>query len=106
MRHISRLKITEMVGKKLGYKINRFHIRAIVGLLVDEIIAELISGGQIKIDNFGMITLNKLKPRRIREVNSGKLKIASRTKAIRFKIDKNLNKYLVQKVFEKLLGDI
>lgn len=78
------------------------HIFSIINIFFDEIARELNSGAEINIPNFGIFKIKTLKSKRIRSVYSDKLKMVKKTKVLRFKLDKKLNKYLVKKSFEDM----
>ena len=92
----------QYVSKKVEYTVNKLHIFAIINILIDEMVKELKSGKSINIEGFGTFCINNLKPKKIRSVYSNKIKFAQKTKALRFKLSKDLEKYLVEKTIKDM----
>jgi nucleoid DNA-binding protein len=105
-KRISKYNFLKYVSKKSGYTIHKLHIFAIINILIDEMIKELKTGKPIKIEGFGTFHLNSLKPKKIRSVYSKKIKFAQKTKSLRFKLTKDLSKYLIEKSIKDMKDKI
>lgn len=57
-------------------------------------IKDLLAGNKIKIINFGSFFLKDLKPRKFLDLTTRKMRLSSGSKALRFKISKNLSKFI------------
>lgn len=95
-------KLWALVSKKINHSIHRLHIISVINILIDEMIKELKRGNKIKIPGFGTFSINELKPKKIRSVVSKKIKFAQRTKSLRFRLSRNLSKYLSTRSIEKM----
>lgn len=95
-KSVDRRFLWRSVNKTLNYKIHSAHVLAIINLLFDEIIKELLAGNEIKIGNFGILKLKNTKPRKYHNVVNSKIMESKGGKVLRFIISSKLSKFLIK----------
>lgn len=84
-------------AKKFDKTIHHAHSETIVSLLIEELAKELEEKTKLTITNLGAFELIRIKPRYGISVVTGKRKLARETQVLRFRLDKNFKKYLLDK---------
>jgi len=91
---ISKRILWRFINKKLDHKIHHYHVFSIITILFDEILNDLKSGKDIKIFNFGTLSLDKTKPRLYFDIVRKKKILSAGNKILKFllapKIRKNI----------------
>lgn len=67
-RSIDKKKLWKYVNLKLNRSIHHLHVFAVIDILFEEIQNDLKNEKEIIIDNFGILFLKKLKPRRFFDI--------------------------------------
>jgi nucleoid DNA-binding protein len=99
-------KLWLLITKRINHSVHRLHVLSIISILIEEIIAELKSGKEVKISNFGTFRISKLKPKKIISVATKEVAFAKKTKALRFRLTRRLSKYLSIKSLEKMKNSV
>jgi nucleoid DNA-binding protein len=73
-----------------------------MNIFFDELVKEILTGNEIRIINFGTFSIKNLKGKRFRDIVSKKIALSKSTKALRFKISRNLSKYLSDKYYKEM----
>jgi|ERR1700722_2592493 len=87
-------KLWTLLIKELNHFVHSSHIYSVLNILIEEMISDLVSGKNIKIINFGSFSLKELKPRRYLDLATRRFKISGPSKALRFKISRNISKFI------------
>lgn len=93
MRGRSKKDLWILISKSMN-KIHRLHVLSIINILIDEMIKDLLAGKSIKIKNFGTFKLNSLKPKKIVNLLTNRVKFAQKTKSLRFRMSKSFYKIM------------
>lgn len=95
------------VNIKINRAIHHYHVFAIISILLEEMINELVSGKEINIFNFGSLVLKDTTPRRYHNLVHRKIMYSSGKKILKFSISKNFRQKLVNylEVDDKIIGD-
>lgn len=73
---INKLKLINLVSKRLNYQIHKSHISNIVSLFVDEFFLELKTNRKIEIINFCSFSLHKSKPRKYHDFFKSRMAVS------------------------------
>src|ERR1035437_5463564 len=106
---ISKKDLWKLINKKLNRKIHHFHVFSIISILFEEMLNDLKAGKEIKIFNFGKLSLFPTKPSLHFDLFKKKLVVSSSYKLLRFllapKIAKKIKKHLdIEKTFVSIDG--
>jgi nucleoid DNA-binding protein len=93
-QNVNKRKLWSLIIKDINYIIHYSHVFSVINILIDELVKELRNDKEIHIGNFGRFKLVDLKPKKIINIATGKIKFVKKTKALRFKISKKLIKLL------------
>jgi len=96
--NVNKRALWRYVNKKIKRSIHHYHVFSVISILFQEITKDLLAGKSIKIDNFGTLFLEKLKPRKHHDFNDRKIKWSKGNHILKFKIDKSFR----NKLFEYL----
>jgi len=91
---ITKRVLWRYVNKKIKRSIHHYHVFSVITLLFEEIIKDLVSGKDIKIHNFGTLSLKQLSARKYHDVNERIVKQAVPHRILRFVISKKLRNEL------------
>lgn len=95
--HYTKRQLFQLVINELkGYGIHKYHIISIINIFLEEMVIEIKNGGKVKIGNFATFALSVLKPRRMRDIISGKMIVSKTVRAMRIKLDNRLKKVLIK----------
>jgi nucleoid DNA-binding protein len=97
----------KFVSKKLKGIIQVYHIRGVISILIEELRAELLETGEIKIGNFGDLIYKKMPNKRHINVSTKKMDITRGHRAVRFRLSKKISRILndnldIDKTFDKM----
>lgn len=106
-KEISKKIFWRFVNKKINRAIHHYHVFAVISLLFEEIVKDLLSNKKIKIFNFCTISLEKNNPKKYFDVRFQKIMISKGSNLIKIELSKKLKKKLVNSldVDATLLGD-
>lgn len=100
------IDIVEKKLKNIGYIINGSHIKAIVNIMFEEVLKEIVKNKIFNIGGFGTFIFRKLAPRTYHNVITRKMETAEGNNILEFKLDKNLQKTLLNNLdINKTFGD-
>jgi nucleoid DNA-binding protein len=91
---ITKRVLWRYVNKKIKRTIHHYHVFSVITLLFEEMIKDLISGKEIKIHNFGILSLKQLPARKYHDVNERVVKQAIPHRILRFILSKKLRNKL------------
>lgn len=102
---INRRALVKYVSGKLNKKFSHYHIAAVINILFEELINDLIDGVTISIVNFGNLSLSKTKPRRYYDVRYKQIMQSAGNKILKFQLSKLIRKKIckmidIDKTFE------
>lgn len=92
--NVNKKKFLTYISKKIKKSVNYLYILSVVSTLFEEIVEDLKNGKELKIHNFGILRLKKLKSKKYHNVAFRKMKIAPETKALKFILFKKIRKNL------------
>jgi nucleoid DNA-binding protein len=95
---ISKRYLWRYVNKKISRAIHHYHVFSIITLLFEEILSDLKAGKEIKIDNFGSISLEQMKPRMHFDIVRNEVRLAEGHNILRFFLAKSFKKKLCQEL--------
>lgn len=105
-QNYSKTDLWHMVAKRINHNVHRLHVISIITILIEEIIKDLKLGKEVKIPNFGILRLKDLKPKKIRSISTKEIKFVKRTKSLRFRLSRNLSKYLSTRSLEQMKNSV
>lgn len=91
---INKRVLWRYVNKKIHRLIHHYHVFSIITILFEEMIKDLVNGKDIKIFNFGVLTLKYMKPRKYHDVNQRRVVLSKRHRILRFSLAKIIRKKL------------
>lgn len=97
-KEISKRTFWRYVNIKINRVIHHYHVFAVISILFDEIISDLISGKQIKIFNFGTLYLKSTNPRKYYDVRFNKIMESGGNKIMKFSLSNKFKKKLIKYV--------
>ena len=97
MNKVQLIKKIKKELKNIGY----FDIFSVVNITISELQKEIVATKKVNIPNFGKFSLNTFKPKIIKNVRDGEIKLTKAYTALRFTISKNIIKYLKESKDEK-----
>lgn len=92
--NITKRILWRYVNKKIKRSIHHYHVFSVITILFEEIIKDLKLGKDVKIFNFGTLSLKKLPPRKYHDINARQVKQASSHKILRFVLSNKLRNIL------------
>lgn len=102
---ITKRVLWRYVNKKIDRVIHHYHVFSIISILFDEILIDLKLGKELKIFNFGSLTVKKLPPRKYYNIHDKIVRVSKPHNILRFnlspKLRKELKKQLDVSVFER-----
>lgn len=94
-KEINKRVFWRFVNLKIKRVIHHYHVFAVISILFDEIIKDLSGGKDIKIFNFGNLSLKSTKPRKYYDVRFNKIMESSGNKILKFSLSKKLRTKLI-----------
>ena len=94
-RSISKRKLWHYVNLMIHRTIHHYHVFSVISILFDEILIELKNKGQLKINNLGILTLKKMKPRSYFNIIEQKVMRAEGNRILRFTLAPLIRKKIV-----------
>jgi nucleoid DNA-binding protein len=99
---VSKRKLWQYVNIKINRIIHHYHVFSVIAILFDEMISDLKAGKDIKIHNFGVLKLKKLKSRRHFNVVQQKVVLSKPHKILRFLLAPHIRKKIIDNLnFDK-----
>jgi nucleoid DNA-binding protein len=95
---INKRSLWRYVNKKIKRIIHHYHVLSIITILFDEILKDLISGKDIKIFNFGNLSLKKMKPRKYHDINQKRTLLSKEHRILRFTLSPIIRKKLCKNI--------
>lgn len=102
---ISKRKLWHFVNKKIKRAIHHYHVFSVITILFDEIIKDLKSNIDVKIHNFGTLTLKTLGPRKYFDVNHQQVMESKGYKILRFILTNSIRKKIVGRLDRAVKDD-
>jgi nucleoid DNA-binding protein len=96
---VNKTMFLRLINKKVAKKINALHIKAVLNILIEEMIKDLAEGKMIDIYNFGKITLKKWGPKKHHNFILKKIMISPGHKVLTFKMPWRIKK-IIRKFFD------
>jgi nucleoid DNA-binding protein len=93
---ISKRFLWHYVNKKINRIVHHAHVLSIISILFEELLADLKAGKIIKIHNFGILTLKKMKPKTYFNVKERKFMQSGGGKVLKFTLSPKIKKKLCQ----------
>lgn len=93
---ISKRDLWRYVNHKIKRLIHHYHVFSIISILFEEMIKELKAGKEIKIKNFGRLTLKEMPPRKYHDVRFQKVMKSPGYKIMRLFLSKPIRKKLCE----------
>ena len=86
------------VNQKIRRLIHHYHVFAVITILFDEMLKDLIRNKEIKIFNFGTLSLKEMKPRRYHDVREKKVMLSKGHRILRFTLAPQIRKKLCDRL--------
>ena len=93
---ISRRNLWRYVNRKIKRIIHHYHVNAVITILFEEMLKDLVQGKEIKIANFGTLLLKKTKPRKHHNVLLRQMVVAPGRRLMRFFLTKKIHRKLIE----------
>jgi nucleoid DNA-binding protein len=94
-KEISKKIFWRYVNSKIKRKIHHYHVFAIISILFEEIVKDLLNNKEIKIFNFGTLSLNKTKAKKYYDVRFQKVMQSTGSRILKFELSKKIKKKLI-----------
>lgn len=82
------------VNRKIKRLIHHYHVFAVISVLFEEMLKDLVDGKEIKIINFGTFVLKQMPPKKYHDVRFNKIMETKGYKILRFFLAKPIGKKL------------
>lgn len=92
--NVSKRNLWRYVNQRIKRIIHHYHVFGVISILFEEILKDLKQGKEIKIFNFGTISLRETKPRWYHDINQKKLVLSSKHRILRFALAPKIRKKL------------
>lgn len=103
---INKRTLWRYVNAKIKRLIHHYHVFSVITILFDEMIGDLLAGKDIKIANFGVLSLKSMKPRRYHDVVQKRVVLSKGHRILRFTLSPPIRKKLCDHLdLDKTLGD-
>lgn len=93
---VSKRNLWQYVNLKINRMIHHYHVFSVITILFEEMLKDLKDGKQIKIMNFGILSLKNMKPRRYHDVVQRQVKESRGSRIMRFTLAPALRKKLCE----------
>lgn len=93
---ISKRIMWRHINQKLKHTIHNYHVFGVITILFDELIKELKTNGQVKIYNFGTLSLKKTNPRKYFDITRKEIRTSPGYKIMRFSLSPQIRKKICQ----------
>lgn len=91
---VDRRILWKYVNRKFKGVIHHYHVLAVINILIDEMLEDLKRGKQIKIFNFGTLSLKQMKPRQYHNVRLHQFVYTPGHRVLRFTLSDKIRKKL------------
>ena len=91
---ISKRDLWRYVNRKIKRLVHHYHVFAVITLLFEEMVKDLLAGKEIKVANFGTLVLKDMPARRYHDVRFHKVMEAEGHRVIRLFLAKPIRKKL------------
>lgn len=95
---ISKRYLWRYVNQKINRTIHHYQVFSVITILFEEILTDLKNGKEIKIDNFGVISLEEMKPRKHFDIVRNEIRLSKGYQILRFFLAKSFKKKLCQEL--------
>lgn len=92
---ISKKKLWKYLNIKIKRAVNHHHVFAIISILFEEMVIDLLNGKEIKIFNFGTLYLENTKPKKYHDVRFKKMMESKGNRVLKFLLKNKLKKKLI-----------
>lgn len=96
--NITKRMFWRYVNVKLNRSIHHYHVFSVISMLFDEMLQDLKDGKEIRIFNFGSITLEDTKPRLYHDVTQRKFVLSKKHKILKFKLREKFKKIFLENI--------
>jgi nucleoid DNA-binding protein len=86
------------INKKINRIIHHYHVFSVITILFDEMLKDLVAGKDIKIFNFGVLSLRKMQPRRYHDVNQRRVVLSKGHRILRFTLSPQIRKKICDRL--------
>ena len=93
---IDKRRLWQYVNLKVKRFVHHYHVISIISILFDEMVKDLKSGKDIKIFNFGTLSLKKMPARKYFNVRHQRIMHSSGNKVLRFTLAPGIRKKLIR----------
>ena len=83
------------INLKINRTIHHYHVFAVISILFEEMINDLVSGKDIKIFNFGKLSLKESKPKKYFDVRFSQVMSSKGGKLLKFSLSKKFRDKLI-----------
>lgn len=92
--NINKRRFWRFVNKKINHLINHAHVLSVISILFEEMVTDLLNGKEIKIHNFGTLSLQETKSRQYHDVRYKRVMQSAPHRILRFKLAPQIRKKL------------
>lgn len=92
--NVSKKSLWKYVNKKIKRTIHYYHVFSVISILFEEIVKDLQEEKDVKIWNFGTLTLRKTNPKKYHDVRYKKVMQAEAHKLMKFSLAKKIRNKL------------
>jgi nucleoid DNA-binding protein len=105
--NISKRVFWRYVNVKIKHIIHNYHVFSIITILFEEILKDLKQGKEVKIFNFGILSLNDTKPRMYHDIHKRQVVLSKGRKILKFKLSRKVRKKMIENldIDKTLKGD-
>lgn len=94
--NVSKRNLWRYVNQKIKRFIHHYHVFSVITILFEEMLKDLKQGKDIKIFNFGTLSLRETKPRWYHDVTQRKVVLSNKHKILRFVLTPKIRKKLCE----------
>lgn len=103
---VNKRTLWRFVNNKIRRIIHHYHVFSVITILFDEMIKDLVANKDIKIFNFGVLSLKNMKPRRYHDVTRRQVVLSKGHRILRFTLAAPIRKKLCDHLdLDKTLGN-
>lgn len=95
---ISKRYLWRYVNQKIQRVVHHYQVFSVITILFEEILTDLKNNKEIKINNFGTLSLDQLKPRMHYDIVRNEVRLAKGYKILRFFLAQPFKKKLCQEL--------
>jgi nucleoid DNA-binding protein len=93
---VSKRDLWRYVNRKIKRLVHHYHVFAVISILFEELVKDLVAGKEIKIANFGTLVLKKTPARKYHDVRYHQMMDAPGHRVMRIFLAKSIRKKLCE----------